>query len=581
MKEVKKHSLLRRLIPYFASEKRRLFLGILAGIAITAAHLCRPLILRKIIDVAIPSSNIMMAVILALVFIGALCLGGLIQYFQVINLAKIALNIVTVLKKKVFAHILFLDIGFFDRNPPGRLMARTESDIERLKTIFSHSAIILMQSLLMLIGITAIIMYEEPAFGIMLAVLLPVMAVAVYFYLSYIMKIWTIVRRKNSFLSGYITEYIQAVPIIQLFVKKKEAVDMIVNHSVDKMKYERKANFVDYVIFWTFFQFVTETAALAVILYVGITKILNGSMSIGSLIMYTEFMRQLAMPLRNLMQVLSQIQASMAASKRVFDILDTPPRVRENSDNESVPHLEHKIEFRNIEFAYERENVIRDISIDVKAGQHIAIIGPSGSGKTTIINLLLRFYELEKGDILIDGENIKNYKIENLRKNIGLVLQEVYLFPGTIMENIKAFNPDISDDSVFEASRRLGAHDLIMKKKDGYNTVLAEGGSNLSMGERQLISFVRALVKNPDLLILDEATSSVDVITENMLQKAMKSLMEGRTAIIIAHRLSTIKNADKIIVFNNGMIEETGRHEELIEKHGLYNKLYRIQEVKG
>jgi ATP-binding cassette subfamily B protein len=460
-------------------------------------------------------------------------------------------------------------------------MARTESDIESLKNIFSHSAMVLLQSFLLLIGITAIILYEEPAYGLILLVLFPVMAVAVRFYLSYIMRIWTIVRRKNSFLSGYITEYIQAVPIIQLFVKKKEAVDMIVRHSVDKMKYERKANFTDYVIFWTFFQFITETVALAVIFYIGISKILKGDMSIGSLIMYTEFMRQLAMPLRNLMQVLSQIQASLAASSRVFDILDTPAKVREHAENDIIPSLRDSIEFEKIAFAYDKEDVIRNISMSIRAGEHVAIIGPSGSGKTTIINLLLRFYELEKGRILIDNTDIKGYRIENLRKRIGLVLQDVYLFPGTILDNLKAFNPDVCDESVFEASRKLGAHELIMKKSDGYATELSEGGSNLSMGERQLISFIRAMVKDPDLLILDEATSSVDVITENMLQRALSRLMEGRTAIIIAHRLSTIQNADKIIVFNNGRIEEEGSHGELMAKGGLYSRLYKIQEVKA
>ncbi len=579
-KDRKKHNL-RRLVPYFSSEKKRLGIGVIAALAITVAHLVRPLILRRIIDGAIPSGDIGMAVVLALVFVFALVSGALIQYFQVINLAKIALNIVTFIKKKVFGHILSLDMGFFDKNPPGRLMARTESDIESLKNIFSHSAMVLLQSFLLLIGITAIILYEEPAYGLILLVLFPVMAVAVRFYLSYIMRIWTIVRRKNSFLSGYITEYIQAVPIIQLFVKKKEAVDMIVRHSVDKMKYERKANFTDYVIFWTFFQFITETVALAVIFYIGISKILKGDMSIGSLIMYTEFMRQLAMPLRNLMQVLSQIQASLAASSRVFDILDTPAKVREHAENDIIPSLRDSIEFEKIAFAYDKEDVIRNISMSIRAGEHVAIIGPSGSGKTTIINLLLRFYELEKGRILIDNTDIKGYRIENLRKRIGLVLQDVYLFPGTILDNLKAFNPDVCDESVFEASRKLGAHELIMKKSDGYATELSEGGSNLSMGERQLISFIRAMVKDPDLLILDEATSSVDVITENMLQRALSRLMEGRTAIIIAHRLSTIQNADKIIVFNNGRIEEEGSHGELMAKGGLYSRLYKIQEVKA
>ncbi|MGM0607564.1 MAG: ABC transporter ATP-binding protein [Candidatus Muiribacteriota bacterium] len=579
MKMNKKTSTLKRLLPFFSTEKKRLLWGSVAAVFITGTHLARPLILRQIIDTAIPEHNIKLALYFALAFVLALCTGALVQYFQILNLAKLGLNIVTKIKNKVFGHILKQDISFFDKNAPGRLMARTESDIEKLKVIFSHSAMIMIQSSMMLAGILSIIIYEEPFFGLILIFIFPFIAVAVYFYLNYIMKLWREVRKKNSYLSGYITEYVQAVPIIQLFSKKKKAMDKLLNHSYDKMKYEKKGLFVDYMVFWSFFHFLTETVSIAAIFYYGITKIIEGEMTIGSLIMYAELMRQLFMPLRNLMMVLSQVQSSLAAASRVFDILDTPSKVKNNVENNEVPHLREKLQFKNIEFAYDKETVINNMSFNIKAGEHVAIIGPSGSGKTTIINILLRFYELRRGEILIDNRNIKDYKIQNLRKDIGLVLQDVYLFPGTILQNLKSFNDEISDEQVFKAAKELGAHDMIMKKSDGYDTYLAESGANLSMGERQLVSFTRALVKNPDILILDEATSSVDVITENLLQNALKKLLEGRTAIIIAHRLSTIKEADKIFVFNEGEIQETGTHNELMEKRGLYHKLYKIQMV--
>jgi len=577
----KNKSILARLLFFMAAEKKRLAIGAAVAILIAASHLVRPLILRQIIDSAIPAHDIPQAIKLALFFVGALCAGAAIQYFQVINLAKLGLNIVTELKNRVFKHILKQDISFFDHNQPGQLMARTESDIERLKVIFSHSAMVILQSSLMLIGIITIIVLEVPVFGLLVAILLPIISVIMYFYLRFIMKIWTIVRKKNSFLTGYITEYIQAVPLIQLFTKKAKAIELLLKHSHEKMGYEKRGLFYDYVVFWSFFHFFTETIALVVVFYYGIGQILQGQMTLGSLIMYTELMRQLFMPLRNLMMVLSEVQSSLAAGSRVFAILDAETKVHNEGDIDSVPKLENAISFRRIKFGYDKEPVIKNISFDIKAGENVAIIGPSGSGKTTIINLLLRFYDLTEGDILIDGTNIEDFRLDKLRQDIGLVLQDVYLFPGTIMDNLKAFNPDVPDETVIEAAKKLGAHQLILKQPGGYNCQLAETGSNLSMGERQLISFTRALVKDPHILILDEATSSVDVITENLLQKALKKLMEGRTAIIIAHRLSTIREAHRIIVLDEGEIAESGTHEQLLSQNGLYKKLHDIQQVIG
>jgi len=354
---------------------------------------------------------------------------------------------------------------------------------------------------------------------------------------------------------------------------------MLEYYSMQKYKYEKKGLFFDYVIFWSFFSFVSETVSMIVIIVYGTTKIFNGEMSIGTLVMFVELLRQFFYPLRNLVMVLSQVQTSLAAGSRLFNIMDTPSDVIDKNENTDEVTFQEKLEFRNLEFSYEQDIVLDNINLEIRKGQHIAIVGPSGSGKTTLISLLLRFYDPVRGRILVDDTNINKYSLEKWRKDIGLVLQDVHLFPGTIMENLKAFNPYIEDEKVIDAAKRLGSHETIIKKPNGYETKLSEGGSNLSMGERQLISFTRALVKDPDVLILDEATSSVDVITENMLQNALERLMSGRTAIIIAHRLITIRNADRILVFEHGKIVEDGKHTELIKKGGLYSKLHKIQEV--
>lgn len=581
VKTKKNVSVFFRLLPFFLSEKKRLIFGSFAAFIISGTHLARPVILRHIIDKAIPASDLHMAVMSALIFIACLVIGASVAYLQIINLATMGVNIITDIKKGLFNHIIENGMSFFDKNQPGRLMSRTESDTEQLKIMFTQSAMTLLTSGLMLFGILFIIFREQPQLGLLICFAMPVLFTIFYFYMNYIRRIWWMVRKKNSDLSGYITEYVQGIPILQLFSKKNAAIEMLEYYSKQKYKYEKKGLFLDYIIFWSFFSFISETVSMIVIFVYGTKKIFDGDMSIGTLVMFIELLRQFFWPLRNLIMVLSQVQTSLAAGSRLFNILDTPSDVIDDSKNNESVSLREKLEFKDISFAYDKETVLEDIDLTIRKGQHIAIVGPSGSGKTTLINLLLRFYDPIKGEILVDDSNIKRYSLENWRKDIGLVLQDVHLFPGTIMENLKAFNPFIKDDKVIQAAKRLGSHETIMKKPDGYNTKLSEGGSNLSMGERQLISFTRALVKDPDILILDEATSSVDVITENMLQSALQRLMDGRTAIIIAHRLITIRNADRILVFEDGKIVEDGKHDELVEKGGLYSKLHSIQHVRA
>lgn len=577
MKTNDKKSVIKRILPYFGPHLGKLVVAMFTMVVVTAVHLIRPMILRTIIDSAIPQKDMVMALKLAGIFIVCLLAGAVAMYVRVLLMARMGAEIVAEIKRKLFGHILSQGMRFFDQNQTGKLITRTESDANQLKSMFTQSSAQLFASGMLVFGTIAVLLHEDVRIGMMGIASVAVVGLLLYFYLNYIRSLYTRVREKNSQLTGYLTEYIQGVPLIKIHGREADIINNMHRYNQEKADLEIKASFIEYALFSSAFRFCTEIGAIMLLFAYCSSRVYAGLMSVGTLVMLIELLRQFFRPLESLIEVLAQLQSSLAAGVRVFDIFDTAPAVKDDGERKENLKLQDCIEFKDVTFAYDSEVVLQQASFKIPRGQQLAIVGASGSGKTTCINLLLRFYDPNSGQITIDGCDIRNISLEDWRHNIALVLQEIYLFPGTIMENLKAFNNNIADETVINAAKDLGAHEFIMKQPNGYQTALAERGANLSYGERQLLSYTRAMVKNPDLLILDEATSSVDVITERVLQASMDKLMQGRTSIVIAHRLSTIRKAHKILVFEKGLLIQNGAHEELMGQQGIYHNLVTIQ----
>lgn len=564
-------------MPYFAPHLGRMGIVMLTMIVVTSVHLIRPMILRAIIDTAIPQKDVEMALKLAGFFIICLLFGAATLYVRVIIMARIGAEMIADIKRKLFAHILSQGMRFFDQNQSGKLITRTESDTNQLKSLFTQSSAQLFASAMLVFGTVIILFREDFRVGVFAIVSMIIVSLLLFFYLSYIRALYTKVREKGSQLNGYLTEYIQGVPLIKVHGREADIMSNMHTFNQEKATLECRAAFIEYALFSPSFRFCTEIGSIMILFAYCSTRVFEGTMTVGTLVMFIELMRQFFRPLESLVEVLAQMQTALAAGVRLFDILDTEPAVRDNGTEAPDLRLEKGIKFEDVSFAYDSEIVLKNASFSIPRGQQLAIVGASGSGKTTCINLLLRFYEPTSGCITVDGRDIASIKLLDWRRRIALVLQEIYLFPGTIMENLKAFHSNVDDETVIKAARELGAHDFIMKQPQGYQTVLAERGANLSYGERQLLSYTRAMVKDPDLLILDEATSSVDVITERELQNSMEKLMNGRTCIVIAHRLSTIRKADRILVFEKGLLMQEGDHADLMQKQGIYRELVTIQ----
>ncbi len=585
--------LLPKITPYFWRYRQYLLAAFGLLLIIAASQLIGPKIIQYIIDNIIDGSKppastmttderVMAILLAATAYLGIAIAGTLVGYIQAITLFKLGISIVTELKDSLFRKCLRLGLDFHESHSPGKLISRVESDTETLKELFSNVALNLLRNIIVFAGILVILCFESMRLAVWILLLLPVLFGAAFWFITYMRKFWREVRAQWAIVMGYVTEYVQGTEVIQMYNYEERARERMREVNLGKYKVEVPAQFLDYG-FWGAFMF-GEILAIIAVLIIGVKGVYDGTVSIGTLVMFLLYISMLFQPILQLSEQLNFIQRSFISIERVFGILEADLAIQDGPRAPAEFSFEQEIRFDDVWFAYDPPDtdgnynwVLRGVSFTLRKGERIALVGASGHGKSTIVSLLLRFYDPQRGRVLVDGQDIREFPIESWRRKIGLVLQDIFLFPGSVQDNIRVFDEKIPLSRVQEVAAIAKADSIIDRLPDKYAGELAERGVNLSVGERQLLSFARALAYDPALLVLDEATSSVDPHTERMVQEALDRLLAGRSAVIVAHRLSTIQNADCILLIKDGRIAEQGKHQELVAKDGLYAKLHRLQ----
>ncbi|MEX1062795.1 MAG: ABC transporter ATP-binding protein [Balneolaceae bacterium] len=570
--------LIRRL--YFFIKPYRWYLFLAIALTLSAAFLgtVRPKLTQIAVDDYISIGDFEGLFWIILLLAGALLSEFIILVFNTYLTRWFGQGALFHLRNAVFKKIQSLHIQFFDKNPIGRLITRTTSDIEALSELLSDGVVNMIGDLFRIFFILYFMLAMSWELTLIAILVLPILFHATFLFKAKVRVSFLEVRDQIARLNSFVQEHINGISIVQLFNREKKSQSKFESINTGHRQAHIRTIFY-FAIFWPVVE-VLASLAMALVVWYGGARALMDQLTFGVLLAFIQYVRQFFNPIRGLSEKYNTLQAALASSERIFDVLDTENMVKDPAEPVSVDGVRGAIEFENVWFRYNRteEDVLKDVSFRVEPGENVAIVGATGAGKTTIINLLLRYYDIDKGCIRLDGVNIRDLEMKRLRSYFGLVLQDNALFSGSILENITLGNEDITLEQVVKASKQVEAHHFIRKLPGDYHYVLRERGASLSMGQRQLICFVRAMVYDPAIMILDEATSSVDSDTEQLVTSACEKIMKGRTSIVIAHRLSTIQGADTILVMHKGEIREMGSHTSLLKrKDGIYRRLYELQ----
>lgn len=578
--DVLKMQTIKRLFSRMFSYKKEVAIVLALMVVIIGVSLLNPIFIKVAIDDYIEMGKteglwrlIAIAVVLNVISRYAI-------KHRIIIMSRVANDILLKIRQELYMHIQKLSFNFFDNRPVGKILARVVGDVNSLKDVLINSVVTLIPDFVQIL-VTLVIMFVMNArLAIAAVILLPFLVGMMYLVQVRAHKRWQVFRKKNSTMNAFIHEDFSGIKVVQSYSAEDKT-----SNDFDTILSEHRDAFVSAIRLNDLFWPLVETSwgiGTALVFFIGVTLQRNNALEVGTLVAFTAYIGMFWNPIMNLSNFYNQLITNLAGAERIFEIMDIEPDIKDEAETVAMPAIKGKVTFNHVTFGYEEKvKVLTDVSFKVSPGETIALVGPTGAGKTTIVNLISRFYEIDEGVISIDDQNIQGVSIESLRSQMGIMTQDTFLFSGTIRDNIRYGRLDASDEEIEAAAKAVSAHEFIMECPDGYDTNLNERGTKLSVGQRQLIAFARTMLSNPKILILDEATSSIDTHTERMVQQGIAQLLKGRTSFVIAHRLSTIKHADRIFVVDDQGILESGSHDELLEQEGMYYDLYMAQFKTG